>query len=149
MTRIKNLKFKIKNFKGFTLIELLITIMIIGILVTIATFGLRQAQSSARDGKRKADLENISIGLELYRSDCNSYPDSLNRLANGSDCKGEVYISTLPVDPLPPRVYTYTRVSPGSVVLCASLEQLPNPPVPTTNCGTCNGSGCNWRVSWP
>lgn len=138
--------------KGFTLIELLVTIMIIGILVTIATFGLRQAQQSARDGKRKADLEEIAIGLELYRSDCGSYPASLgSSLVGGGSpatCAG-TYITSVPSDPRPPRRYAYTRLSSGSFVICASLEQAPNPAVDTTNCGSCGGSGCNWKVARP
>lgn len=138
--------------KGFTLIELLVTIMIIGILVTIATFGLRQAQQSARDGKRKADLEEIAIGLELYRSDCGGYPNALGGSLSGSPppvtCTG-TYITTVPVDPSPPRNYAYTRPNPGNFIICASLEQAPNPAVDTGGCGACGGSGCNWRVARP
>ncbi|OGM33067.1 hypothetical protein A2803_03035 [Candidatus Woesebacteria bacterium RIFCSPHIGHO2_01_FULL_44_21] len=144
---------RIKNFKGFTLIELLITIMIIGILVTIATFGLRQAQSSARDGKRKADLEEIAIGLELYRSECNRYPAALGASLVGSappaTCTG-TYITDVPTDPSPPRAYAYSTNGPGtSIILCAALEQAPNPAVSTTGCGSCGGSACNWRIARP
>lgn len=141
--------------KGFTLIELLVTIMIIGILVAIATFGVRQAQQSARDARRKADLEDIALGLELYRAECNSYPDSisfggsLTGSGNPTACTG-TYIATIPQDPSPPRTYSYSRINPGSIVLCANLEQDPNPPGSTTNCGSCGGSGsCDWRIARP
>ena len=60
--------------KGFTLIELLVVISIIGILIAVSIFGLSGARESARDARRKSDLELIRSGLELYRADCNAYP---------------------------------------------------------------------------
>ena len=140
--------------KGFTLIELLVTIMIIGILVTIATFGVRQAQESARDGKRKTDLENIAVALELYRAECNRYPNSISfggNLSGGgspSSCTG-AYMNNIPVDPQnPSRRYSYSTSGGATFVLCAALEQSPNPSVSTSGCGSC-GQSCNWRVSRP
>ena len=71
---------------GFTLIELLVVISIIGILVGVSIFGLSGARESARDARRKSDLELIKSGLELYRADCNRYPASLP--AAGSNLVG-------------------------------------------------------------
>src|SRR5689334_22004949 len=59
---------------GFTLIELLVVISIIAILVGLSIFGLQGARESSRDAKRKADLEQIRSGIEIYRADCNTYP---------------------------------------------------------------------------
>jgi prepilin-type N-terminal cleavage/methylation domain-containing protein len=143
--------------KGFTLIELLITLAIIGIMVTIVTFVVQQSRESARDARRKADLENIAVGLELYRSECNSYPSSITfggSLTGGGtppSCTG-TYISTIPQDPQysggsSPH-YSYNRTSATNYVLCSYLEQIPIPPVPTTNCASC-GSACRWRVARP
>lgn len=139
---------------GFTLIELLVTLTIVGILVTIATFGLRQAQQSARDGKRKADLEEIATGLELYRAECNRYPSNLGSSLSGSGspatCTGS-YISTVPTDPqAPTRTYSYAPNGTGTIFsLCAALEQAPNPAVSTTGCGSCGSSSCNWKITRP
>jgi len=143
------------NKSAFTLIELLVVIMIIGILVTIATFGVREAQQSARDGKRKADLEQISAGLALYRSECNQYPGSISfggDLTGGGSppvCSG-TYINNIPTDPRPGRDYFYSA-SGSTFSLCAKLEQDPNPPVDTSGCGgptDCGTAGaCNWKVS--
>lgn len=139
--------------RGFTLIELLVTLAIISLVVTIAAFALREAQKSGRDGRRKADLENISIGVELYRSDCGVYPNSVPFRAalagSGSgNCNG-TYISSVPDDPqYSARNYSYARTTSG-FMLCASLEAPPSTPVDVSGCPGCGGSGCNWKVTHP
>lgn len=141
---------------GFTLIELLIVLSIIGILVTLSFFGLQEARQSARDGRRKADLELIRSGLEIYRSDCNTYPSSLPSVGNTlrgtgspSSCpSANIYISSIPGDPQnPSRRYYYNRTSTSSYVLCASLEQ-PGSGGSTSGCGSC-GQACNYKVVNP
>ena len=126
--------------KGFTLIELLVVISIIGILVALSLFGMQGARESSRDARRKADLETIRSGLEMYKSDCNIYP-LVSKVVKDTPLKGtkvppsscattNIYISLVPKDPLDPaRVYTYTRTSTVTYTLCASLESL---------AGTCN-----------
>lgn len=121
--------------KAFSLIELLVVISIIGILIGFSLIGLQGARASARDGKRKADLEVIRSGLEMYKSDCDIYPASLTSplVGSGSPASCAVtntYIASVPKDPLDPdRVYTYTRTSTVTYTLCASLEK---------EAGTCN-----------
>lgn len=66
--RLKN------NKKGFTLIELLVVIAIIGLLATIVLVSLNAARGKARDTRRKADLRQIRVALELYYDDNDSYP---------------------------------------------------------------------------
>ncbi len=143
----------IKN-KGFTLIELLVTISIIGLLASIATFALTNAQKSARDGKRKADLENVAIGLELYRSDCGAYPSGVSfggTLMGSGSCNGVTYISDVPNDPKAPRVYRYYSVAPFvSYKLCALLEETPGTTYNVTGCLDCEtGVSCNYSISRP
>lgn len=144
------------TLKGFTLIELLVVISIIGLLLGLSVFGLQGARLSARDAKRKTDLEQIRSGLEMYKADCNSYPlaitggSPLMGAAGIAGCSGNTYILSVPIDPLSPsRAYAYS--SPGTVYsLCAALEQAPSAMGPGPACGDCKAStGCNYRVTNP
>ena len=89
--RIKNQKLGIKanpsrvqispfynSNSAFSLIELLVVIAIIAILLAVSAFGLQGSRASARDAKRKSDLEAIRSALELYKSDHNYYPLRVN-----------------------------------------------------------------------
>jgi len=60
--------------KGFTLIELLVVIAIIGIFSTLAVVALGQAQESARDKVRIADITVVHANLELYFATQKEYP---------------------------------------------------------------------------
>lgn len=116
--------------KGFTLIELLVVMTVIGLLAGISLFAMGGARKSARDGRRKADLEAVRSALELYKADCNRYPISTDVVfgssltGDGINCPaGNEYMGELPLDPLSGRNYTYVAGSPPtSYVLCAALE---------------------------
>ncbi len=62
-----------KAKKGFTLIELLIVVAIIAILAAIAIPNFLEAQTRAKVSRVKTDLRTISVGMEAYFSDWNSY----------------------------------------------------------------------------
>ena len=51
---------------GFTLIELLVVISIISILSSVVMASLNTARTKARDVKRRAELKQVQIGLQLY-----------------------------------------------------------------------------------
>ncbi|WKZ25734.1 MAG: prepilin-type N-terminal cleavage/methylation domain-containing protein [bacterium] len=149
----KNDNFRLKS-KGFTLIELLVVISIIGIVVAISIFGLSGARESARDARRKSDLELIKSGLEIYRADCNAYPANLNTsplIGTGtpSSCAvSNTYIELIPEDPIPEsKTYRYATTASG-YELCASLEQSG---LTTVTCGGSSdcGTSCNYRVTNP
>lgn len=139
--------------KGFTLIELLVVISIIGILIALSIFGLQGARESSRDARRKADLELIRSGLEIYKSDCNIYPASLGTSLVGSGspttcATTNTYIASVPKDPIDPtRTYLYARPTTTTYELCASLEQGTG----TVTCGGSSNCGttCNYKVTNP
>lgn len=127
--------------KGFTLIELLVVVSIIGILIALSIFGLQGARESSRDARRKADLELIRSGLEIYKSDCDAYPMTLGTALVGDDpgnegCDGNTYIASVPGDPLGSAYY---YASDGTIYrVCAALEQSPTTPDSCTGCTNCN-----------
>jgi general secretion pathway protein G len=142
---------------GFTLIELLVTISIIGVLAALSLFAIDGARKSARDSRRKADLESIRSALEIYKSDCNYYPTlasppSGQLVGDNSTTACSVsnkYLTAFPTDPQSStRVYSYNRVSSTTYTLCAALEQAPVPARDTTNCSSC-ASTCNYKVTNP
>lgn len=53
--------------RGFTLIELLVTIAIVGVLATIGLTAFSTTQASARDGRRRSELEQLAKSIELTK----------------------------------------------------------------------------------
>jgi general secretion pathway protein G len=141
--------------KGFTLIELLVVISIIGVLAAVSIFGLSGARESARDARRKSDLELIKSGLELYRADCNVYPSSITFDGNWdligtgtpTSCAiANTYITDVPTDPIPAsRSYRYETTTSG-YYLYAGLEQQG---LSNYTGKTCGSVTCNHRISNP
>ena len=138
---------------GFTLIELLVAMTIMALLMSLALVAYQGAKKSARDGRRKADLEQIRSALEIYRTDCKTYPSSLSW---GGQLKGDdsssacsssnVYLDQIPSDPGSCSYY-YSRSSSNSYTLCASLETGGNL---VSGCGSCgSGCTCNYKVTNP
>lgn len=153
---MKNKEYKLKN-NGFTLIELLVVITIMGILMGILLVSYQGARVSARDGKRKADLEQIRSALQMYHSDCGEYPAALDLTSGGSltgpaSCGSSTYMSQLPIDPIPTVYhYRYNRESEHAYTLSAYLEGGGGV---NTNClgafGSCGEeTPCNYKVCQP
>jgi len=128
---------------GFTLIELLVAMTIVAVLMGIALVSYQGARKSARDGKRKADLEQVRSALEMCRTDAGSYP--LGSLSSGSTitCAGKTYM-TIPNDPLTDRIYAYTGAA-NTYTLCAALESGGGT---VTGCGSCTLE-CNYKTTNP
>lgn len=104
--------------KAFTLVELLVALSIMALIMGASLTAFESTKKSARDGRRKADLESLRSALEIYRSDIGAYPANLNLLSPD-------YISAIPADPAPTQSYVYTPVCPTtctSYTLCATLE---------------------------
>jgi len=140
--------------KGFTLIELMIVLTIIGVLMGLALVSYQGARKSARDGKRKADLEQIRSALEMCRADTGSYPTDIY---NDIICGGQTYLSNTPKDPMTSNNYAYTPLPSGcspsgstkctSYTLCAALETGGGTVSGCASCGS--GVTCNYKVTNP
>lgn len=146
-----------KNRQGFTLIELLVTMTIIVILTTLSLAALVGVRKISRDGKRKADLEQIRTALEIYRTDCSTYPPTQSgsavdvALLTGTgvgNCSADPYMSAVPTDPASPTYqYVYSRTDANHYALCAYLEI--GGPAATGCGGTDCGLACNYKVINP
>jgi len=138
--------------KGFTLIELLVVISIIGIIIAVSLFGIQNARKSARDTKRRSDIEAMRSALELYRADCDVYPSSTPAAGSAltSTCQGaNTYLASWPADPVAGRNYYYAYVAASrTYMMCASLED-PATGDSGNGCGSCGSSSCNYRVNNP
>lgn len=143
-----------KTARGFTLIEMLVVLAIIAIVITVALIAFKGAQASGRDTKRKADLQDIRSALEIYRTDCGSYPASLTLgsplTATCVGSSSSTYMSSVPNDPLNARdstSYAYTSTS-NTYTLCARLENGSGAAVCGVNACGPNGA-CNYSVTNP
>ena len=71
-----------KSTSGFTIVELLIVIVVIAILAAISIVSYTGIQQSARDSKRKSDLELIVKGFSLWGAESG---DNFSGMSAGSE----------------------------------------------------------------
>lgn len=123
-----------KNTKrGFTLIELLVASTILIVLATIGIVSFTNAGRSARDAKRKADLETVRAALVQYKVDTGSYPTSANYSiltgVSGPLVSGGYLSQPVPVDPKNTGTFMYVYTPSGGTgfTLTADLEKTGEP----------------------
>lgn len=66
---------------GYTLTEILVVMAVIGLIAAVLTPGVVGHLGRARAKTAQMQLENISAGLEMFRSDVGRYPSSTEGLA--------------------------------------------------------------------
>lgn len=93
------------------MIELLVVTTIIIIITTIGIVSYRQVSQSARNGKRKTDMETVRSALVLYKNDNpgTGYPNTASFDTMISTIQDNLTTVTV-TDPVnnPPYVYAYT-----------------------------------------
>lgn len=118
--------------KSFTLIELLVVISIIGILSGFLFVSMSDAINSAKDVRRKVDLETIQKSIFIYAvqhdntypsgSNCNIGAEPGNNPCSDLATKLEEYLPALPQDPNSGVYYVYNSPSSDSFTLQAILS---------------------------
>ena len=88
------------------------------------------ATAAARDAKRIADLQKITVMLDQYRARFGAYPASPNiqtlcNYPNDAGC-ALMQVGEIPKDPKPGWDYDYWSQTLDSYVLVARLEALPD-----------------------
>lgn len=150
--------------KGFTLIELLVVVGIIAVLISLGSVAYTSAQASARDTRRKQDLQDLKKALYLHKTDYGTFiiggylaccaattwsspVDNSTWGATGSAPNslynvfvvGNKYMKAVPRDPkftLSTQDYHVYVTSSDSFILSARLEKAPASNVGCTPTGS-------------
>lgn len=100
----------------FIVVGIIGLLLIPAILFSTVFLSPGSAREKARDARRQADISQIRVGLEIYYSEHNNYPFSLNELS-------PEYLPSLPVDPSTNQPYQYQLQQGGTdYKVCAQLE---------------------------
>jgi prepilin-type N-terminal cleavage/methylation domain-containing protein len=105
---------------AFTLIELLVTIIIIGLLTTVATTSFLTAQRNARDNARRTSLTSLASALEAYKLVRGSYPG----VVDPSQVSSPGYVSNTRC--VVNDTYYYNPTATGTNSCPAGFEPRPN-----------------------
>lgn len=135
--------------KGFTLIEMLVVILIIVILSTVGMVAYSQATKSARDAKRRSDMESLKQALILYRQEVGNYPGgALTNVVTTLSSASNNYLSagTSLSDPKPSwTAYSY-RPDTGTATGFCACARLENNTKGNSSSGA-TSTTCNWAAN--
>lgn len=89
--------------KGMTLIEIMIVLAILGGLIAVLVTTVMGRFKAAKIREAKIQISEVSKALDMFYTDCNFYPKSLQSLVTAdSDCANwgpDPYLKKMPKDP--------------------------------------------------
>ena len=98
-------KLSLNKRNGFSFIELMITIVIMGLMMSVVVINVLPSQDRAMTEKVKVDIAVLTQALEMYKMDNFRYPStdqglkSLLVLPKKNNFRSQGYIKNLPKDP--------------------------------------------------
>ena len=89
------------HYKGFTLIELLITIVILGLLVSIVAPEMFSKVGSSKRKAAEAQMQMLETAISAYRLDTGKLPEQLSELrrSDATNWDGPYLPNDVPLDP--------------------------------------------------
>ncbi|HET7340492.1 MAG TPA: type II secretion system major pseudopilin GspG [Methylomirabilota bacterium] len=96
---------RLRDQRGFTLIELMVVIIVLGLLVGLVAPRLFGRVGQSKMAAAKAQIELIGAGLDQYRLDVGSYPntsqgvDALQKNPGVQNWSGPYLKKAVPKDP--------------------------------------------------
>lgn len=82
------------KLSGFTVVELLVTLVIIGILVSIVIVSYGTYQERTRDAERRSDLQQIAVALKTNLTWNGDFIETASNCGSGGNGEGWVSLST-------------------------------------------------------
>ncbi len=68
--------------RAFTLVEIMIVLLILSVLISLSIPNILRSRVTANEGVTMANLKALSTACQTYHMDQQTYPDSLQTLAN-------------------------------------------------------------------
>jgi len=131
-----------KNKNGFTLVEILVVATIMVLLTAAGVISYSSFLKQSRDAKRKADLSQISVALEMYRSNNDTYPTTAGAWYGACSTYGS-HPDTGLTGYIPNLAPTYIQKLPHDPRESQSFSPCTNAPV---TCYLYNSNGTDYKL---
>lgn len=133
--------------KGIALLEILIVVLVASALLVFSYTTVQGQLKKSRDGKRKADLEEIKISLYDYFFDNDCFPKTLPGCGEELSVGKAKYIDSVPCDPnaIEYNYQTEDNDCPQWFKILTNMENLTDFGIEKTGCQYGCGLECDYN----